>query len=138
MADHFRERTAAWKKALDIHADYQKRFYSPECDWHRWKWTALGGEAERILTAVPVDAGFQVSTDGFHVFQLRYNLRPAGKSWMIWDVDLECGACYLRGRRDGCFLCGGTGWRVRKDQGGDISDESSGEDPPSENPRWKS
>jgi hypothetical protein len=115
MNDHFRERTEKLKKEMEIHADYAKRFYDPECDWARWAVSVQGSEAERIVNMVPVDTGARVITRHFVKDQrLRYHLRPKGQSWLIWDVDSECPLCYREGRRAHCFLCGGTIWERKK------------------------
>jgi hypothetical protein len=112
MTDHFRERTALLKKEVAIYADYAKRFYSPECDWARWVVSVQGSEAEIVVNVVPFDAGAHVTTRGFGLngHGLRYHLRPAGQTWLIWVVDVECPLCNNRGKSTNCFLCGGTGW----------------------------
>jgi hypothetical protein len=137
MTDHFRERTLSWKKEVEIYGDYVKCFYSPECDWTRWVVSVPRSEAERIVNVVLVDTGAQVITRDFDIFRLRYNLRPAGQSWLIWEVDSECPVCYHQGRRADCFWCGGTIWDRKKENGGLARGEQPGEEPPSDRPRWK-
>ena len=114
MSDHFRERTAIRKKEIEIYGDFAKRFFSPECDWERW--TVKGSEADTIVNVILVDAGAQVIPQCFIRWQLRYNLRPVGQSWLIWDVDTECPLCYLEGRSADCFWCGGTIWERKKNK----------------------
>ena len=90
MADHFRERTATLQMEMKIHANYAKRFYSPEFDWSRFVVSVQGSEAERVVNVVLVKTGAQVITRDFCIWGLRYNLRPGGQSWLIWEVDSEC------------------------------------------------
>ena len=139
MRDHFRERTAALQKEAHIYGDYVKQFYGAECDWTRWVVSAESSEAERIVSIVPVDTGAQVTTDGFgwSEHQLRYHLRPAGQSWLIWEVDLECSFCVLLGRTANCTWCGGTGWDSAKAKNARTRDKLPGEEPPPDRPRWK-
>lgn len=115
MTDHFRERTEELKKEMKIHADYAKRFYSPECDWARWGASVQGSEAERIVNMVLFDTGAHVITRDFNISRrLRYNLRPTGQSWLIWNVDSECPICHQQGRSTDCIWCGGTIWERKK------------------------
>jgi hypothetical protein len=137
MIDHFRERTALLKKEVEIHADYAKRFYGPACDWTRWVGSVQASEAETIVRLIPADTGAQVITRNFTKWQLRYNLRPVGQSWLIWEVNMACHRCENGGRRADCSSCGGTGWIRIKDKQGLARGEPSGEEPPSEKPRWK-
>jgi len=134
MTDHFRERTAALKREMEIFADYAKHFYSPECDWTRWVVSVQASEAERIVNIVAVDAGVQVITRDFNRWRLRYNLRPAGQSWLIREVDSECPVCYQQGRRADCFWCGGTIWDHKKSKRGLTRGKPPEEEPPFENP----
>jgi hypothetical protein len=113
MTNHFRERTAALKKEAEIHTAYRKRFYSAECDWDGEELTGhWTGEAEKIMSVTHVNPEVHVVTHGFTLYRLRYHLRPERQSWLIWEVDMECGVCYLQGRRADCFLCRGTGWHI--------------------------
>lgn len=137
MADYFRDRTLAWKKEAQIYGDYVKRFYSPECDWSRWVVSGQRSETEGILNIVLVDAGAQVITRDFTRERMRYNLRPAGQSWLIGEVDNECPVCYRQGRSADCFWCGGTIWDHKKQKGGLAAGDQPGEEPPPNNPRWK-
>ncbi len=118
MADYFRDRTLAWKKEAQTYGDYVKRFYSPECDWTRWVVSVQRSENEKILNIGRVDAGAQVVTRDITSQRMRYNLRSAGQSWLIWEVDNECPVCCLQGRSADCFWCGGTIWGRKKDNGG--------------------
>lgn len=137
MTDHFRERTAVRKREFEIYAEYAKQFYSPECDWTRWVQSVQGSEAERILSVAPVDTGAHVITSGSDILRLRYHLRPAGESWLIWEVDPECLNCLHQGRSATCFWCGGTIWDRRKSNAGLMRGRPPGEEPPPENPRWQ-
>jgi hypothetical protein len=139
MNQHFRERTAALKKEFEIYAEFALRFCRPECGWTRWIVSVAGSEAERFVSIVPVEAGAQVTTRGFGTkgHGLRYHLRPTGQDWLIVVVDLECLACYQRGRRAGCSFCGGMGWLNRIKEGGFARGEQPGEEPPPDRPRWK-
>jgi len=112
MADHFRERTAVLKKEAKIHSEYANRFCSPEFDWTRKLVSVEGSESEKLVNLLSLDSGVQVITIGFgfNGHALRYDLRPAGQSWLIWNVDVECPLCNLKGRSTDCFWCGGTGW----------------------------
>jgi len=114
MADHFRERTATLQMEMKIHANYAKRFYSPEFDWSRFVVSVQGSEAERVVNVVLVKTGAQVITRDFCIWGLRYNLRPGGQSWLIWEVDSECPECNRKGRSNDCFWCGGTIWDHQK------------------------
>jgi len=136
MADHFRERTVARKKELEIQADYTKRFYSPESDWTRWGPSVQGSETESIVSVVPVNTGARVITSGLNILRLRYHLCPAGRSWLIWEVDSECLNCYHQGRSADCFWCGGTIWDHKKLKSGLIRGGPFGEEPPPQKPRW--
>jgi hypothetical protein len=126
MTDYFRERTLAWKKEVEIYGDYAKGFYSPECDWTRWVVSVQLSEAERILNIALVDTGAQVITRDFNRWRLRYHLRPAGQSWLIWEVDNECTVCHQQGRKADCFWCAGTIWEHKKANSG----LAPGEEPP--------
>jgi hypothetical protein len=114
MADLVRERTAAWNKEFEIHAEYVKRFFSEECDWTRWVPSFQKSEAERILNIDLIDTGARVITNGLGDFRLRYQLRPAGQSWLIREVDTECPICHTQGISTDCFWCSGTIWGRRK------------------------
>jgi hypothetical protein len=129
MTDHFRDRTLAWKKETEIYGDHVKGFYSPECDWTRWVVSVQMSESERIVSAQPVGLGAQVITRDFNPLRMRYHLRPAGQSWLIWEVDTECPVCHLQGRRADCFWCGGTIWEHKKADGGPPRGEQPGEKP---------
>jgi len=103
------------KKEMKIHADYAKRFYSPECDWARWAVSVQGSQSEKLVNMVLADAGVNVITRGFNnSHRLRYHLRATAQSWLIWNVDIECPVCYLRGSSADCFWCGGTIWERKK------------------------
>jgi hypothetical protein len=134
MNDHFRERTLAWKKEAEIYGDYVKRFYSPECDWTRFVVSAQSSEAEKIVSIVPVDSEAQLTTRvfGFREYGLRYHVRPAGQSWLIWEVDMECPMCVNHGRTANCILCGGTGWNDTKAKKWRSRGKPPGEEPPPE------
>ena len=135
MTNHFRERTAVLKKETEIYADYAKRFYGPECDWARFVVSVQGSEAERIVDVVLVDTDAQVITRDFNRWRLRYNLRRAGQSWLIWDVDTECPLCYQQDRSSDCCLCGGTIWEHPKAERGLTRGRPPGEELPPENSR---
>ena len=138
MTDHFRERTALRKKEVEIYAEYAKRFYSPECEWTRWVGPVEGSEVEKVVRVVPFDAETQVTTlgFGFNGHGLRYHLRPAAQSWLIWDVDVECPLCRDQGKSTNCFLCGGTGWHIHKDNRGHRGGPPDEKTPPGK-PRWQ-
>jgi len=115
MADLFRERTEELKKEMEIHADYARRFYSPECDWARWLVSVPGSEVERIVNMEHVDTGARVITRDFNNgMRLRYNLHRTGPSWLVGDVDSECPVCYQQGMSADCIWCGGTIWERKK------------------------
>jgi hypothetical protein len=114
MTDHFRERTAALKKEMEIFAEYAKRFYTPECDWARWVVSVQASEAERIVNIMPTEMGAYVITSGFSPMLMRYHLRREGQEWLIREVDSECPVCYQQGRSADCFWCGGTIWEHKK------------------------
>jgi hypothetical protein len=63
--DHFRERTAALKREMEIFAEYAKRFYSPEFDWTRLLVSVQASEAEIIVNIIPTEMGAYVITSGF-------------------------------------------------------------------------
>lgn len=139
MTDHFRERTSALKKEMEIFADYARRFYSPECDWTRWVASVQGSEAERIVNVVPTEEGAYVITNGFGFrgMLLRYHLRREGQGWLICEVDNECPVCYQQGRSADCFWCGGTIWEHKNTQGGLTRGKPPEQEPPPENPRFQ-
>ena len=135
MTEHFRERTTVVKKAVEIHAAYRKRFYSPDCDWDSNEGSVQSSEAERIVNIVPIETGVHVMTLDYCPFRLRYDLRPEGKSWLIWEVDVKCPRCNDRGKSTDCYLCGGTGWANGKGKVGFTRGEPPDEETPPENPR---
>jgi hypothetical protein len=123
MADHFRERTAVLEEEKEIFGNFARRYCSPECDWPSWIASSEGSKNEKIAGVALVDAGAQVITrgghatkEGFSNWRLRYNLRPAGKTWLIREVDTECLLCYQKGRSADCILCGGTIWERKRRQ----------------------
>jgi hypothetical protein len=118
MTDHFRERTAALKKEMEIFAEYAKRFYTPECNWTRWVVSVQASEAERIAHVMPTEMGAYVITSGFSPMRLRYHLRREGQEWLIREVDSECPVCCQQGRSADCFWCGGTIWEHKNTKGG--------------------
>jgi len=134
MAEHFRERTISRRKELEVQTNYTRHFFSPDCDSSRWVPSVAESEAETVLGVELVNTGVRVITSGLHIMRLRYDLRPVGQSWLIWDVDVECLNCCQQGRSANCFRCGGTIWG-RKPDTGFRHDMSSGEEPPPENPR---
>jgi hypothetical protein len=132
MTEHFRERTLAWTKEREIYGDHVKSFFSPECDWTRWVVSVQMSEAERIVSVQAVGLGAHVVTRDFELPRMRYHLRPAGQSWLIWEVDTECPVCHLQGRRADCFWCEGTIWEHKKADGGSLRGEQHGAEPPDE------
>jgi hypothetical protein len=137
MTDYFRDRTLVYKKEVEIYRDSVKRFYSPECDWTRWVVSSQQSEKERIQSIVLVDSGAHVIIGGFTPWRMRYNLRPEGQSWLIWNVDLECFFCFQKGPSADCFWCGGTIWGRKNDDEGPARGDQAGGEPPPETPRWK-
>jgi hypothetical protein len=137
MTYHFRERTEALKKEMEIHAEYAKRFYAPECDWNRWVVSVQWSEAEKIMNIADAEGEVQVITDNVHSQRSRYHLRPAGQSWLIWEVDMECPVCRHQGRTADCFWCGGTIWDRIKASGERPRGEPPSEEPPSQPPRFQ-
>lgn len=135
MAEHFRERIITRRKELEILYNYTRRFYSAECDCSRWGPYGEQSDAETVLGVELAGTGVRVITSGLNTWRLRYHLRPSGHSWLIWDVDTECGICCREGRSTNCILCGGTIWGKRRETRGKRP-PSSGEQPPPENPRW--
>jgi hypothetical protein len=129
MTDNFRERTAALKKEVEIHAEHCKRFYGTECDWSRWIPSVQKSEAERISNIELLDFEAHVITNGFAPWRLRYRLRPTGQSWLIQEVDTECPFCERQGWKANCIWCGGTIWEHKKLNGGSERSEQSGEEP---------
>jgi hypothetical protein len=135
MAKHFRERNISRRKELEVQSDYTRRFYSPDCDCSRWGPYGAESEAEAVLGVELVDARVRVITSGLHIMRLRYHLRPLGHSWLIWDVDLECGICRQQGRSADCFWCGGTIWERKPYKGRPTGEKGSSEEPPTDNLR---
>ena len=88
MTDHFRERTAVRQKELEIYARFARRFYSPDCAQHGWPYSVQERDEETVLsTKVSATWARVITCSG--EFQLRYNLRRVGQSWLIVQVDLE-------------------------------------------------
>lgn len=136
MIGHFRERTATWKREGEIHAEYAKRFYSPEYDSKRLIPSDEWSKAETIEKILRIETGAHVITSGLHNFRLRYELRPSGRSRLIWSVDRECPFCWQTGRKPDCIWCGGTIWERRRSPGGPPHGGLPGENIPPESPRW--
>lgn len=132
MFRHFGERSASLKQQAEVQRKFVERYFDPECDWQRWLPSVRESEAEEILSIIPAPTGKYVFTTGTGFLQLRYNIHPTEQSWLIWKVDSECPMCSESGRRESCFLCGGTIWEHRKH----FERGESGDQPPSDNPRW--
>jgi hypothetical protein len=137
MIHHFLERTAVLKKEMEIQAEYANRFYGAEYDWTRTVVSLTGSESERIVNVVAFDIGAQVTTRGFgfNGHMLRYDLRPSGQSWLIWDVVTECLLCMMQGRKGDCFWCGGAGWDDAQAKRWRSRGRPPGEVPPTERPQ---
>jgi hypothetical protein len=134
MAEHFRERTLAQRKELEILADLSRRFCSSDFDYSGWGPWVKGGESERILNMQRSGIEVHVITSGSNRLRLRYHLRHTGDGWRIREVDSECLRCHSEGPSPTCFLCGGTIWENRllnkPPDGRGAEDE-----PPSDAPR---
>jgi hypothetical protein len=119
MTGHFQERSNALEKEIEVQAKFVVCYFSPEFDSTRWLPLSHNSESESILAMAPAKSGTYVYTTGFTGLALRYNVRPTGHTWLIWHVDHECPLCLKQGRRNYCFLCGGTIWDHRKNFSGD-------------------
>lgn len=138
MKDFFQERSATYRKENEIHAEHCKRFYAEECDWSRWVPTVMNSEAGKVVSTERLEAKALVITD-HSPWCLRYHLYPAGQSWLIKKVDMECYNCWKNGWSKDCFRCGGTVWGQKGPDGKVDQGRGAGEGPrPSpEKPRWK-
>jgi hypothetical protein len=51
---------------------------------------------------------------GTHYSRLRYRLRPEGESWIIEQINFQCGRCRGTGKKpdsdEACAKCKGEGW----------------------------
>lgn len=114
MLDHFRARTASYQKQSDIFGTFARRFYNPDYDWTRLMPAVADSQKEEIASVERLAEEVRVITRNFQIFRLRYQLRPAGKSWLIWAVDTECPVCFQQGQSANCNWCGGTVWEKVK------------------------
>jgi len=132
MLRHSQDRSESLKQQADVQRKLVERYFNPERDWQRWLPSVHESETEEILSIIPAPSGKYVLTTGTGFWQLRYNVRPIEKNWLIWKVDHECPMCSESGRQENCFLCGGTIWERRKNfELGESGDQST-----FDNPRW--
>lgn len=116
MHSCFRERTAALKLQHEIHRTYRQRFYHDECLYESGRGVVEKSEAEQVVSIAPSDIGISVVTTGTAIYRSRYHVKSSGGSWLIHDVDMECGHCHIFGESTKCKNCDGKGWLSWKDE----------------------
>jgi hypothetical protein len=104
------------KRRLEIHQVYRQRFYRNECLFDSRRNVIANSENEKIVSVIPTDAGASIVTTGETIYRSRYHVIPSGETWLIQEVDMECGLCRGTGKPGGCSGCGGTGWHAWKDR----------------------
>jgi len=110
IGDYFQERTSTLRMRLEVHQQFWQRFYDSQCIWDSRRGVIEKSESEQVVSVFPSPVGALVVTTGETIYRSRYDLRPNHDSWLIHEVDTECGLCRLKGPANECARCGGTGW----------------------------
>jgi hypothetical protein len=118
MREFFCARIVEEQREMVSRAPFRQKFYAHECQADSRAGTLERLQSVEVVSVTESDSEAVVIMvfkndsykPGNQMHRERYQLKPAGDSWLIQSVEMECPACHGLGDET-CIFCKGKHWR---------------------------